>query len=496
MGRYYQVFIYLFLTLLTCQFFCRHIFSCAKEIEATNEWTLLGENDTIAAGMHVRMDLSTGEKWVKLPEDESKPETGTSTASTTGSQVQLQVTNDGTTTVTTSKEGESTKPEEIRQQYDFDMIHRTLSKLPPEEKERMGGIPELPGNTVTSLTPEQREIFEARMKQIWEQQQEELRQFEEEFVADLPQVLKDRIARIRDYLEDPYSQLSTINLDDDPDDLTHIVAVLQDLEFQLIDVDMTRDFYTLGGWPLLVSLLSDTVHLASNETLTDGLLEKIHVIQTHAAWALGTAVKNTGEFAPYAVEEVLIGETKLTVIDLLLQQLEQTPAEGHVLQQKLQKILYSLGALLRGNRAAQVHLSASSGPDLLAKRLAVWIGEGSSGSIKLSKRLLLLASDIVTDVKLHGSKSAQVDQAIVESFSSESWCASTHRALKETSLQVTALLTVKTLAPECSWDNESVRRAVEDIKKNWESNGSGMDSDIQRERLNLVQNTLDELKGS
>lgn len=42
----------------------------AKEIEATNEWQLVGENDTIAAGMHVRMDMTTGEKWVKILEEE------------------------------------------------------------------------------------------------------------------------------------------------------------------------------------------------------------------------------------------------------------------------------------------------------------------------------------------------------------------------------------------------------------------------------------------
>ena len=47
----------------------------SKEVEATSEWTLLGENDTVAAGMHVRMDLTTGEKWVKtIDENESDKE--------------------------------------------------------------------------------------------------------------------------------------------------------------------------------------------------------------------------------------------------------------------------------------------------------------------------------------------------------------------------------------------------------------------------------------
>ena len=44
----------------------------AKEIEATHEWTLIGENDTIAAGMHVKMDMTTGEKWVKLMDEKDQ----------------------------------------------------------------------------------------------------------------------------------------------------------------------------------------------------------------------------------------------------------------------------------------------------------------------------------------------------------------------------------------------------------------------------------------
>eukprot|EP00578_Thalassiosira_sp_NH16_P008784 CAMPEP_0181104306 /NCGR_PEP_ID=MMETSP1071-20121207/15352_1 /TAXON_ID=35127 /ORGANISM="Thalassiosira sp., Strain NH16" /LENGTH=95 /DNA_ID=CAMNT_0023187485 /DNA_START=109 /DNA_END=396 /DNA_ORIENTATION=+ len=42
----------------------------AKEIVATHEWQLLSENDTIPAGLYVKMDLSTGEKWAKLATDE------------------------------------------------------------------------------------------------------------------------------------------------------------------------------------------------------------------------------------------------------------------------------------------------------------------------------------------------------------------------------------------------------------------------------------------
>eukprot|EP00568_Trieres_chinensis_P009238 CAMPEP_0183292812 /NCGR_PEP_ID=MMETSP0160_2-20130417/1729_1 /TAXON_ID=2839 ORGANISM="Odontella Sinensis, Strain Grunow 1884" /NCGR_SAMPLE_ID=MMETSP0160_2 /ASSEMBLY_ACC=CAM_ASM_000250 /LENGTH=83 /DNA_ID=CAMNT_0025453825 /DNA_START=263 /DNA_END=514 /DNA_ORIENTATION=- len=42
----------------------------AKEIKATKEWTLIGENDTLPAGLHIRINLSTGEKWAKIPDND------------------------------------------------------------------------------------------------------------------------------------------------------------------------------------------------------------------------------------------------------------------------------------------------------------------------------------------------------------------------------------------------------------------------------------------
>ena len=48
------------------------LFCDAKEIVATNEWQKLGENDTIPAGLHVKMDISTGERWAKIPSDDDE----------------------------------------------------------------------------------------------------------------------------------------------------------------------------------------------------------------------------------------------------------------------------------------------------------------------------------------------------------------------------------------------------------------------------------------
>merc|ERR1712013_77541 len=45
-----------------------------KEIVATHEWQLLSDNDTVPAGLHIKMDLSTGQKWAKIASGEKRDE--------------------------------------------------------------------------------------------------------------------------------------------------------------------------------------------------------------------------------------------------------------------------------------------------------------------------------------------------------------------------------------------------------------------------------------
>jgi hypothetical protein len=86
---------------------------------------------------------------------------------------------------------------------------------------------------------------------------------------------------------DAVDRLERIDLDREHEigvmDPADIVSVLHDLEYHLADIDMTRDFYTLGGWPILVSLLDSNVHLinATTNSLTtsNSVLAKMDTIQ-------------------------------------------------------------------------------------------------------------------------------------------------------------------------------------------------------------------------
>lgn len=323
-----------------------NLHSYAKEIEATNEWQALGENDTIAAGMHVRMDLSTGEKWVKVATDESTDPHSTSS---------LAVTAHGTI--------------DAEPDYDFEMMYRILSQLPDDEKQRIG-LPEEPENRND-------EQFRQQMREIWALRQTELKKWEEQHQADLPKLLKERIHTLKEFLTD--SSKSSVDF---------IQEVLADLEYHLCDIDMARDFHTLGGWPVLAQYLDPD--LATIANVTD--LDALNSIYAHTAWALGSAVKNTGEFTPFAVEAIPWRRgSKTTVVELLMEHV------AHDSLSKMQKILYGLGAMLRGNRAAQLKWQQGHGPETLAKRVQVWLGQGDTHSIKLCKRALLLLDDLIAE---------------------------------------------------------------------------------------------------
>ena len=144
---------------------CFHSLGHAKEVQVTKEWQLLGENDTIPAGMHVRMDMTTGEMWVKEIDDDDNDGTEDS-LSTEAALIQP----DGSV----QKLEKNDIPEKAQTEYDYDMMHRTLSKLPDEEKERIGGIPELPQSTGSrKITSEERKAFEKKIADIWEKRTEE-----------------------------------------------------------------------------------------------------------------------------------------------------------------------------------------------------------------------------------------------------------------------------------------------------------------------------------
>jgi len=476
----------------------------AMEIVATHEWQKVGKNDTIPAGLHVKMDLSTGEKWAKIAtadeDDESK-------MAASGS-ISAEISHDGALTIiengddNSDETAQNEKVEEFAPERDYVMMHRVMSSLPPEELKRFGGLPDLPAlpsaneNTTTKLTKADREAFEQNMELLWQKRQEELRKFQEENIANLPKILRERIATLKGYLVDIEGSLDKLLIekkareesessdvleiskegdsdDDDQDIVKDILSALRDLEFQLSDVDMARDFHTLGGWPYLVALLSDDLHHVQSRGSRNPNLEKdattftekgddvlaiIDEIQSLAAMTIGTAIGNLDEFRSWALEDIsfpiqqLLNQTATTstnknsqavsvsALSLLTNtfleelNLRSSQMKGmtmavpmkdssiHSQSRSIYKIraIYALGSLLRGNPPAQqVFVSQLAGPDILIRNVLGTLSEvrGPIASntmakldYKFASKVLALGEDLVMDVVLHHDDYVEVDE--------------------------------------------------------------------------------------
>ena len=534
----------------------------AREIVATDEWQKLGENDTIPAGLHVKIDITTGEKWAKLPSDDDAE----NEEAIKGAVYDATIGSDGSVTATAvavAPDGPensvvedningSTGSNEKESKYDYEMMHRTLSKLPEEEMERYGGLPALPSGTSDgkTISPEDRKAFEDRMASIWKQRQEEIQNMQEEFMADVPKMLLQRIRYVKGYLENPRKYRETLLQErlakreqssdadndgyaaDDEDEhdahvVSDIVEVLKDVEYHVTDVDHARDFHTLGGWPVLVSLLTDAVHYPSAEIdpmnstaraplSTDEDRIIVDEIQSAAAWAIGTAVKNHEEFHSWALEDLSQAynpppSESVNVISLLLANIQAYNAEGAatslstVAQAKRQKCLYAIGSLVRGNPAATQQFLKLDGPAILGTSLdQVMSVKGDIGSTnaKFASKVLGLGEDLLGDVLINGSGEADTDgkKQLIESLTTQSWCHSAVALVsKGRSMQVRerSLAAMKSMAPFCQFSEED-RRSVQEIGAELHGEGSGgsltdLEPEIKAEFVRLVDTILQEM---
>lgn len=506
--------------------------SYAREIVATHEWTKLEEGDTIPAGLHIRMDLSTGEKWVKLIDNDKDKEKG-EVISIVGEEgiFSAEVKEDGSVALIKNEDyapldDEETSQSEIvdaKPKYDFMMMHRTLSKLDLEERERMG-LPDLPPH---NASPEMKAQFEKQMEEIWTSRQKELAELE---VADLPKILKQRIYSIQSYIQDGvisasdlYDEENETKVDQDEEEkeaLGDIEGVLNDLEYQLSDLDNARDFHTLEGWQLLVSLLSDTAHSQALknirnsyandteigvQTITDIETDYKQNVQAAAAWAIGTAVKNTHEFFPWAIQDIskltfvsLPKTDRVSALDLLIYQFQKTfstSVNSKTTIKLWQKIVYALGSLLRLNVYAQQHFLAIDGPEILGSILQNILEQPnpSKKMITLASKIVFLGSDIVTEARIDSHPTEdnnEFSSLIIDAFSTTKWCDSSPTLLnfyaqeENISSQENVMNIIENMAPVCRsiWDVD-FPSLVENILLKWRS--MEIDDEWKKEMVDL-----------
>lgn len=172
--------------------------------------------------------------------------------------------------------------------------------------------------------------------------------------------------------------------------------ILIDLESLLADIDNARDFHTIGSWPTLISQLVRPDRGMEAEEIS---------IQSAAAWAIGTAVKNSYDYQLWLLEDVSFSHPSMGKIQItqkarawdLLQSLleeysilsdEQLNREEYVELQK--RLLYAISAGVRGN----VEIQAECEP--LISILSRMTSHRPT-SIEVTRKIMTLIQDIVEE---------------------------------------------------------------------------------------------------
>ena len=192
------------------------------------------------------------------------------------------------------------------EQKRIDMIVRSFSKLPESELSRLGV--DL-SQKIYVGSDEANKLLAS-----WRERQEEIKLAmaamtkPAEMMGELAKGIKEFIPNESDnnYLQ--------------------IEEKLVELEGLLEDMDNARDFYTIGAWPTLVSMLHSS---------------KPDNIRALAAWCVGTAVKNNYDYQLFTLDKDGATIRELVVL------LEQGSIEAK------RKALYAISAASRGNTDVQ-----------------------------------------------------------------------------------------------------------------------------------------------
>lgn len=134
-----------------------------------------------------------------------------------------------------------------------DRMLAALESIPEDERQGM----DLDVQALRSMPLAERL---AELQELWTVRQHELREAYDA-MPKVDQLLTDRIDVLKNTEATEHEQ----------------IGALEDLEDLLSDIDMARDFHSIGGFPTLVSMLLDSQPESIREV---------------AAWAIGTAVKN------------------------------------------------------------------------------------------------------------------------------------------------------------------------------------------------------------
>ncbi len=263
----------------------------------------------------------------------------------------------------------------------IDTIIRSLHNLPKEELEQLSLDLTKP---ILDGSPEAERLFA-----LWEQRQRELQDVMKtlmkpaEYMASLIQKLMkdDELTHTMKHIilnrdttttttndgesetmkkrtQQKASLLSSSSSNDSlsvPLTLDEKLAIFEELESLLTDIDNARDFHTIGAWPYLIS------HLHRNQP---------DRVRAMTLWCVGSLVKNSYDYQLFLLEPLKfqiirnnsgkIEEYETNTLEMILTTLEESVSrlafleterveEREIIYDLIKKSLYALSSALRGN---------------------------------------------------------------------------------------------------------------------------------------------------
>ena len=154
-----------------------------------------------------------------------------------------------------------------------DRMLAALESIPEDERQGLG----LDVEFLRSKPLAERLV---KLEELWTVRQQELRE------------AYDAMPKVDELLTKRIEVLQDASATDDA-----VIVALADLEDLLSDIDMARDFHTVGGFPTLASMLRDP---------------QPESVREMAAWVIGTAVKNEPAHQLWVLEvrrRTLVGVT-------------------------------------------------------------------------------------------------------------------------------------------------------------------------------------------
>jgi hypothetical protein len=263
----------------------------------------------------------------------------------------------------------------------FQRMEAALRGLPDEEQARLGLDSLLEGDL---SGPERDEALEA----LWKVRQAEIK------------AVMDSMVKPADLLTSLIGHIEG----EDEDMALEAMEALVDL---LSDMDMARDFITLGGWPAVSRRLS---------------LDESEQVRAASAWVVGTAVQNADEFQRRVLERDESGSP--STLERLLDNVAHRPGpeeEQGLNVNLLSKLVFALGSALRNSEDVQSSFHMLHGLGLLGDLYDELLPAHGLSQRRLRIKMLTLVGDLL----------AEQTRDVVPTGDMEPWCARMHSLFLE-----------------------------------------------------------------